>query len=207
MFTGIIKGVFKLHSVVRKQEFMTIEIRLNESLCQGLESGASVAVNGVCLTVTSVDAEGHIASFDIMQETLRATNLGSLQKGTPVNIERAARFGDEIGGHLLSGHVHDKVTIQEVIKSENNTTLVFKFDPCWQDYIQPKGYIALNGASLTIGEQVQEGTFCVHLIPETLRLTTFGIAEKGSQINLEIDSQTQAVVNTVKAYLESQSSN
>ncbi|KEQ12147.1 riboflavin synthase [Endozoicomonas numazuensis] len=207
MFTGIIKGVFNIHRVVGKQDFMTIELKLDEGLCEGLEVGASVAVNGVCLTVTSVDDEGSVASFDVMQETLRATNLSGLQEGDQVNIERAARFGDEIGGHLLSGHVHDTVTVQDIIKSENNTTLVFSFDAGWQDYIQPKGYIALNGASLTVGETVDKGVFCVHLIPETLRQTTFGSIRKGNLVNLEIDSQTQAIVNTVKAYIKGQTFN
>ncbi|WP_062270922.1 riboflavin synthase [Endozoicomonas arenosclerae] len=206
MFTGIVKGVFKAHSVVRKQDFMTLELQLDEPLCKGLEIGASVAVNGTCLTVTAVDRGKNLAAFDIMQETLRATNLEALQEGSQVNVERAARFGDEIGGHLLSGHVHDTVVIQDIVQSENNTTLVFKFDPIWKDYIQPKGYIALNGASLTIGESVEKDSFCVHLIPETLRLTTFGSAVIGDRVNLEIDSQTQAVVNTVKAYLESKTS-
>lgn len=201
MFTGIVKGIFPVARMDRKQDFMTLFIQLTPELCEGLEIGASVAVNGVCLTVTSISEQNQV-SFDVIQETLRVTNLGELSEGSLVNIERAARFGDEIGGHLLSGHIHDQVTVTELHKTDSNTTVVMEFDARWADYIQPKGYVSLNGASLTLGDEVAGNQFRVHLIPETLRLTTFGDVQVGSRINLEIDSQTQAVVNTVKKYLK-----
>ena len=200
MFTGIVKGVFSVDRMDRQEEFMSLTLRLTESLCERLENGASVSVNGVCLTVTSVDAP--LISFDVMKETLRVTNLGELSEGSSVNIERAARFGDEIGGHLLSGHIYDTVIVEKVIYEENNTEVCFRCDSNWFDYIMPKGYLALNGASLTVSEDVRDGRFSVHLIPETLRLTTFGNVREGDRINLEVDSQTQAVVDTVRRYME-----
>ena len=200
MFTGIVKGVFPVSRIERKEQFATLSVALPPNLLKGVETGASIAVNGTCLTVTAFSETD--VTFDAMQETLRVTNLGELEPEALVNIERAARFGDEIGGHLLSGHIHDTVVIDEVVKSPDNTTIYFRFDARWSDYILPKGYIALNGASLTIGETVEDNRFCVHLIPETLKLTTFGHCQVGDRVNLEIDSQTQAVVNTVKNYLK-----
>ncbi|MGI9273770.1 MAG: riboflavin synthase subunit alpha [Endozoicomonas sp.] len=200
MFTGIVKGVFNVDHIDRREEFLSLTLRLTESLCEGLENGASVAINGVCLTVTSVDAPR--VTFDVMKETLRVTNLGKLSEGSRVNIERAARFGDEIGGHLLSGHIYDIVVVEKVIHEENNTEVCFRCDSSWADYIMPKGYLALNGASLTVSEDVSNGRFSVHLIPETLRLTTFVDVKEGDRVNLEIDSQIQAVVDTVKQYME-----
>ncbi len=201
MFTGIVKGLFPVGRIEKFNELNRITVRLPSSLLENLETGASIAVNGCCLTVVAFDQVS--ATFDVMKETLRVTNLGVLEEGDKVNIERAARFGDEIGGHLLSGHIHDTVDVCEIQREENNVTLYFQFAPQWKEYIMPKGYVSLNGCSLTIGEKVEGGRFCVHLIPETLRITSFGTAEVGDKINLEIDSQTQAIVTTVKSYLDS----
>src|SRR5690606_2619528 len=107
-----------------------------------------------------------------------------------------ARIGDEIGGHLLSGHIHTTATIVDILRPENNVTLWFELPETWARYIFPKGYIAINGASLTIGE-VEGNRFNVHLIPETLRATTFGKATKGQKVNIEVDSQTQTIVDTL----------
>ncbi|WP_257263715.1 riboflavin synthase subunit alpha [Endozoicomonas sp. ONNA2] len=201
MFTGIVRGFFPVGRIEKLNQLYRMTVLLPSTLLEGLETGASIAVNGCCLTVTAFDRES--ATFDVMKETLRVTNLGALEEGDQVNIERAARFGDEIGGHLLSGHIHDTVQICDIKQEQNNVTVCFQFAPEWQDYILPKGYVSLNGCSLTIGEKVDERRFCVHLIPETLRTTSFGTAEVGDRVNLEIDSQTQAIVTTVKHYLES----
>ncbi len=199
MFTGIVKGFFPVGQIEKFNELNRITVLLPSALLENLVIGASVAINGCCLTVATFDQQS--ATFDVMKETLRVTNLGALAEGDKVNIERAARFGDEIGGHLLSGHIHDTVEIADILKEENNVTIYFQFDPQWKDYLLPKGYASLNGCSLTIGETVAEGRFCVHLIPETLKVTGFGSASVGDKVNLEIDSQTQAIVNTVKSYL------
>ncbi len=196
MFTGIVKGVFPVAAVEILNDFVRLSVTLSPELTEGLETGASVAVNGTCLTVAGIDR--YTVIFDVMQETLRVTNIGDLCKGRRVNIERAARFGDEIGGHILSGHIHTMARVTEVCKKENNVTVFFHVSDDVVEYLLPKGYVALNGASLTIGAVVENNTFCVHLIPETLRLTTFGEIKVGDRINLEVDSQTQAVVDTVK---------
>ncbi len=204
MFTGIIQDKRPVAELIEKQDLVTLKLDMTDPQRDGLKPGVSVAVNGVCLTVTGV--EGNLVNFDIMMETLRVTNLKQLQQGSIVNIERAARFGDEVGGHPLSGHIHDRVEIESIETPENNCVITFRFDPRWQDYLQPKGYVALNGASLTIGETVEDGRFCVYLIPETLSITTFGDAKVGDKVNLEIDSQTQAIVNTVRRMLAKQAS-
>ena len=200
MFTGIVQGTREVVSVESRDKFATFEILLGHDLAAGLKVGASIAINGVCLTVTQCSDDS--ASFDVMQETLRVTNLHELKAGELVNIERAAHFGDEVGGHNVSGHVTDTVTVVGVEKTPDNTTITFQMDNQWQDYLLPKGYVALNGASLTIGAQVKNQTFSVHLIPETLRMTTFGQVKPGMEVNLEIDPQTQAIVDTVKSFMK-----
>lgn len=201
MFTGIIQGKATASAIERKEDFMRLTLTLPKAHCDNLQIGASIAVNGTCLTITGFNETQ--VSFDLIKETLRVTNLAQITEGEKVNFERAARFGDEIGGHLLSGHVHDQVEIARIEHSENNRTLWFTADSKWMKYILPKGFISLNGASLTIGE-VTNHQFNVHLIPETLAQTTFGEAEEGWKINLEVDPQTQAIVDTVDRYMATQ---
>ena len=194
MFTGIVQGIATIEDVTADIGLSTFAIRLPVEHAGGVSIGASVAINGTCLTVTR--QEDNVLYFDAMQETLRLTTLGDLKTGDPVNFERAARIGDEIVGHLLSGHIHTAARIVEILRPENNVTLWFEVPDEWTRYIFPKGYIAINGASLTIGE-VRGNRFNVHLIPETLRATTFGTVEEGQRVNIEIDSQTQTIVDTL----------
>jgi len=175
-------------------DFRTHMVELPEDMAGGLQTGASVAHNGCCLTVTETD--GRTARFDLMAETLDKTNLGRLKAGDLVNLERAARFGDEIGGHLMSGHITATTEILLIERTEHNTTMHFALPAALKPYILPKGFVGLDGCSLTIGS-VGEDSFCVHLIPETLRRTLFGTRQAGDTVNLEIDPQTQAVVDTV----------
>lgn len=175
-------------------DFRTHTVELPEDMAGGLQTGASVAHNGCCLTVTETD--GRTARFDLMAETLDKTNLGRLKAGDLVNLERAARFGDEIGGHLMSGHITATTEILLIERTEHNTTMHFALPAALKPYILPKGFVGLDGCSLTIGS-VGEDSFCVHLIPETLRRTLFGTRQAGDTVNLEIDPQTQAVVDTV----------
>ena len=175
-------------------DFRTHTVELPEDMAGGLQTGASVAHNGCCLTVTETD--GRTARFDLMAETLDKTNLGRLKAGDLVNLERAARFGDEIGGHLMSGHITATTEILRIERSVHNTTMHFALPAALKPYILPKGFVGLDGCSLTIGS-VGEDSFCVHLIPETLRRTLFGTRQAGDTVNLEIDPQTQAVVETV----------
>ena len=195
MFTGIVQGMGRVVSVEQPAaDFRTHTVELPEDMAGGLQTGASVAHNGCCLTVTETD--GRTARFDLMAETLDKTNLGRLKAGDLVNLERAACFGNEIGGHLMSGHITATTEILRIERTEHNTTMHFALPAALKPYILPKGFVGLDGCSLTIGS-VGEDSFCVHLIPETLRRTLFGTRQAGDTVNLEIDPQTQAVVDTV----------
>lgn len=202
MFTGIVQGTAKVVTIEKKEKFQTHVLQLPPALGQGLTIGASVAHNGCCLTVTKIDGEQ--VAFDLMQETLRLTNLGDIEVGESVNIERAAKFGDEIGGHNMSGHISALGTIVDVIDSPNNKTIWFELPEQSMKYVLAKGYIGLDGCSLTIGEVV-DNRFNVHLIPETMERTLFGTRQVGDRINVEFDPQTQAIVDTVERVLAARS--
>ena len=198
MFTGIVQAAVPVVALVERPQLVTLTLELPERLCAGLAIGSSVAVNGTCLTITGF--EGRLVHFDAMLETLRVTNLGRLAVGDRVNVERAARHGDEIGGHVLSGHVHALAEIIRIERPENNHEVVFRAPAALMKYLLPKGFVALNGCSLTIG-RVEGDTFDVWLIPETLRATTYGELQVGALVNLEIDAHTQAIVDTVERVL------
>ena len=199
MFTGIVQGIAPIHSVIEKTNFKTHVIKMPQELLTDLEIGASVAHNGVCLTVTKIDKD--LVSFDLMTETLRVTNLGSLHEGDYVNIERAMRMGTEIGGHILSGHIYCTAKVAQIIPSENNLQIRFELPQTdVMKYILHKGFIAVDGISLTVGE-VKGRQFSVNLIPETLQRTLIGQRRVGDLVNIEIDPQTQAVVDAVERYL------
>jgi len=195
MFTGIVQGTAEVVAIEEKENFRTHVVRLPQALLPGLEPGASVAHNGCCLTVTHID--GDKVAFDLMQETLKVTNLGELSVGDRVNVERAARFGDEIGGHAMSGHILCTAEVSRVIESANNRQIWFRIPVQWTKYVFTKGYIGIDGISLTIGDVAGE-EFSVNLIPETLERTNIGARQVGDRINIEIDPQTQAIVDTVE---------
>ncbi|MFA3761202.1 riboflavin synthase subunit alpha [Yersinia sp. 2544 StPb PI] len=199
MFTGIVQGTAPVVAIEEKSNFRTHVVDMPAEMLPELALGASVAHNGCCLTVTAV--EGNRVSFDLMKETLRITNLGDIKVGDTVNLERAAKFSDEIGGHLMSGHIICTAEIAKIYTSENNRQIWFRmpsFD--LMKYVLHKGFIGIDGISLTIGEVVGN-RFCVHLIPETLSRTTLGKKRLGHRVNIEIDPQTQAVVDTVERVL------
>ncbi|MBO7080717.1 MAG: riboflavin synthase subunit alpha [Neisseriaceae bacterium] len=202
MFTGIVQGKGLITAIADVCGQRKITVRLPENMCHHLQLGASIANNGCCLTITQID--GDAVSFDIMAETLSKTNLSQLKVGDEVNLERAARLGDEIGGHLMSGHIMTTTEITQIIHQEANRTIFFRLPENLKSYIFPKGFIGLDGCSLTIGE-VSPESFNVHLIPETLSRTLFGKRQVGDAINLEIDPQIQAVVDTVRHYMDAQS--
>ena len=205
MFTGIVQSTAAIINILKKENFQTHIIELDDSLIEGLQSGASIAHNGCCLTVTEIN--GNQLSFDLMQETLNVTNLGDLEVGNRVNIERAARFGDEIGGHQMSGHILFTATVTEVIQSENNCQIWFQIPEQFKKFVFTKGYIGIDGISLTIGDiksDVNGTTFNVNLIPETLQRTNIGSRKPGDRINIEIDPQTQAIVETVERIMQQQ---
>ncbi|WP_020561323.1 riboflavin synthase [Thiofilum flexile] len=199
MYTGIVQAVADVVSVERKEGLTSLTIQLTPELRQDLKQGASVAVDGVCLSV--VKQEGDQVTFDAMLETLNKTTLGTLEVGSRVNIERSARQGDEVGGHILSGHVEGKAQIIAITHTENNHIVTFQYPSAWQEYIVHKGFIAVNGCSLTVVKEQEGNTFQVYFIPETLRATTFAGKQSGDEVNIEIDNQTKLIVNTVKRYL------
>ncbi|HEX4510842.1 MAG TPA: riboflavin synthase subunit alpha [Burkholderiaceae bacterium] len=202
MFTGIVQGIARVAEVIDRPGLRTFTLDFPAGFAQDLAIGASVSVDGVCLTVT--DRTGaDAARFDVMQQSLALTTLGGLAAGAAVNVERAARENAEIGGHPLSGHVDVQARLESIRRPENNHVLRISVPAPWMRYVFPKGYIAVNGASLTVAEADRRaGWFEVWLIPETLRMTTFGAKQEGDALNLEIERGTQVVVDTVRDAVE-----
>tara|TARA_B100001245_G_scaffold35998_1_gene23199 strand:+ start:1053 stop:1658 length:606 start_codon:yes stop_codon:yes gene_type:complete len=193
MYTGIVSGTAPVIAVADGEGIRTLTIDL-DGFSDGLQIGASVALDGVCMTVVSLD--GTEVRFDAIEETLARTTLGRAIQGHMVNVERSLRMGDELGGHILSGHVMMTAKIIGRVERGEGLDLVIENPLEARPYILEKGFIAIDGMSLTIGETSDEG-FALHIIPETLRVTTIGEKEVGDSVNLEIDSRTQAVVETV----------
>lgn len=193
------QGVCAVAEVSKRAELTTIRVALGRH-AEGLRPGASVAVNGVCLTATRVG--GQDAWFDIVAQTRRTTNLGALRVGARVNVERSFRVGDEVGGHVLSGHVAATCNVSAVGAGAGDRFLVATVPGAWTPYLMARGFVALNGASLTVAELDRAAsTLRVDLIPETLARTTFADIAAGDELNLEVDAQTQAVVDAVRRLL------
>ncbi|MFL2955045.1 MAG: riboflavin synthase subunit alpha [Candidatus Thalassarchaeaceae archaeon] len=205
MFTGIVEGKAELSSVKQLDGFTRWVIDLPPMHGENLEIGASVALDGVCLTVVEID--GRSVSFDLIQETLERSTLCLRKAGDMLNIERALRYGDEVGGHLVSGHVMavGKIKRIDVLEQDINGSKTMDIEihvpPEVSEYVFEKGYIAIDGISLTVGKTHDSGGFDLHIIPETIRRTTLAGKEVGSTVNVEIESSTQAVVDTVKKML------
>ena len=196
VFTGIVEGTGIVTKIVHSKNLNKLTVQTSTEFCQGIKIGASICVDGVCLTVCAIDNDK--LKFDIMMETLSVTTFDAIKENDVVNIERSMKMGDEIGGHLLSGHVSDTVIITNIELPENNHILTFQTNPEVLKYLFPKGYVALNGVSLTIGEvDKTKKTFNVYLIPETLRLTNLQDKLVGDRINIEIETQTRNMVDTI----------
>jgi riboflavin synthase len=202
MFTGIVQAVATVSALTDRPGLRSFTLAFPQGFCDELEIGASVSVDGVCLTVTErVGDDG--ANFDVMQQSLSLTTLATLKVGSRINVERAARDGAEIGGHPLSGHVDFQATLASLRQPENNHVLRIAVPAPWMRYVFAKGYIAIDGASLTVSDANKaEGWFEVWLIPETLRMTTFADKRPGDALNIEIERGTQVMVDTVRAAVE-----
>src|SRR3989339_78606 len=201
MYTGIIQALSPVVEMIDKPGLKSFVVEFPQRLLSGLQLGASVSLDGVCFTVTKID--GSRVSFDAMQETLQKSTIGSLKNGDQVNIERSAKMGDEIGGHPMSGHVSTMAEIIDMSEREEKKGMTFKVDPSWMRFIFSKGFIGLDGASLTVVDaDAKAGTFEVYFIPETLRLTRFGTKQVGDRVNVEIDPQTQVIVETMERVME-----
>jgi riboflavin synthase len=196
MFTGIVQGLCPIVSVVDETHLRRLVIDLG-ALTDVVQLGASVAVNGVCLTVTAVS--NGMTHFDVIQETLARTNLADIAIGDRVNVERSLRFGDEIGGHVVSGHVCDAGRVTAIETALNVRNVSIEVDGRWMRYLHHKGFVAVDGASLTISNVDRSAQrFVVSLIPETIARTTLGTVAVGERVNIEIDAQTQTIVDTVE---------
>jgi len=202
MFTGIVMGTGSLLEIEEFTDRIHWKVRIPNGLEQGLEEGASVSLDGVCLTAT--DIQGNIVGFDLIQETLERTTLSERKKGDLLNVERALRYGEEVGGHLVSGHIMGVGEIASIKLYDGTADLRIQSPEAISNYIIEKGYIAVDGISLTIGEVDDSGGFNLHIIPETLRRTTLGAKEIGGTVNLEIDTMTQTVVDTIKRMMHTE---
>lgn len=200
MFTGIIQATAQIIRFEPRLGSWRLGLQCAPELLCTLQIGASIAVDGVCLTV--VEFQETCMFFDLIAETYHRTCFQTAQIGEYVNIERAVRFGDEIGGHWLSGHIQSTATIVAIDQSHQQYIITCQTTEEWIKYLFPKGYIGLSGASLTIvAVNPEQHTFTVHLIPETLRVTTLSSKRIGMALNLEIDYQTQVMVTTVTRIL------
>lgn len=202
MFTGIVHSTGEVLETGGSDFARTLRLRcLDKSFDEDLEIGASVSVDGVCLTATQRH-EHHEITFDVIASTLERSTLGQLTPGAHVNLERSMRMNDENGGHEVSGHVDTRGKLVLIEKIPGNLHLVFSVAPFWRRYLFPKGFIAINGASLTVSSVDKEkNTFDVWLIPETLRRTNLGNLQVGSEVNLEMHKATQVLVDTVSDIL------
>ena len=199
MYSGITCGLFDVVHVEKKSGLMSYAVRLNAKLLNNLNVGASVSIDGACQTVVSVI--GNDVTFNAIQDTLDRTTLGQLLPGSKVSVERSLSYGDEVGGHEVAGHVIGTAKVIEVLPTENNLSLTLQCPPEWTKFIFTKGFIAVDGSSLTVGHVDPKGTFTLHLIPETLRLTNFGNKRIGDLVNIELDHRTQTIVATVERIL------
>tara|TARA_B100001250_G_scaffold357022_1_gene332479 strand:+ start:7908 stop:8492 length:585 start_codon:yes stop_codon:yes gene_type:complete len=191
MFTGIVQEKGTVSRIENFKQGLRLSIKVDRDFLKDLKKGASISVNGACLTVTSFTEES--ISFDVIEETLKVTNLSYFEKGDLVNMERSLKFGDEVGGHILSGHVSCTC---EATKYESNKEIEIRVHAPkeWTKFIFKKGYVALNGVSLTVS-RVEDSYFSVYLIPETYEATNLGVNRENLMLNLEVDQNTVAIVN------------
>lgn len=186
LFTGIIQGVGRVENISKNKNRgraaqLTVDLG---KLAHRLKVGDSVSINGACLTV--VNLSKNKASFEMINETMKRTALGSLTLGDMVNIEHSLKVGDTLDGHFVLGHVDGVGKIIDKIKQKDQTKLWVSIDKKLLKYIVPKGSIAIDGISLTVVD-VNSNKISVALIPHTIAVTTLGIKKKGDLINIEID--------------------
>lgn len=199
MYSGITRGLFPVVEVTPGDGVTHLSVELSHALAAGVQLGASIAIDGVCLTVVAFS--GARVSFDAIAETLSRTTLGELRVGRKVSVERSCRVGDELGGHDVFGHVIGTASVLARKRVGEQLDLTLGVPQAWMKYLLPKGFVALDGSSLTIGDPVSAQSFDVHLIPESLRLTNFEHKQVGDRVNVELDPRTVAIVDTVERVL------
>ncbi len=183
MFTGIIEEIGKVKKIIKGARSCSLQIAADRVLT-GTRIGDSIAVNGVCLTVTEI--QGSSFSADVMAETLRRSNLGKLSAGSPVNLERAMAADGRFGGHIVSGHIDGTGTISDFRREDNAVWITVSCKPALLRYIIEKGSVTVDGVSLTVA-YVDDVCFRVSVIPHTAKETTLLLHEKGTEVNLEND--------------------
>lgn len=198
MFTGIVQTIGRVSETRETDSGLFLKVTAEESFLGDLKIGASISVNGVCLTAT--DFSKDTISFDVIPETLRVTNLELISVNSELNLERSLKFGDEVGGHVLSGHISCRAP-SKLVRSDNEIELIIECPSDWIPYVFHKGYVAINGASLTVAKKTPE-TFSVYLIPETLGATNLSKINDGDLLNVEVDQTTFAAVKAVEARLQ-----
>ena len=198
MFTGIVEEMGQIRSIVRGASSAVLSIEANLIL-EDLKIGDRVAVNGVCLTATSIGAGGFTA--DVMHETLNRSSLGALQKGSHVNLERAMLANGRFGGHIVSGHIDGTGTIGSIQKDDNALWYTILADAKLLRYIVEKGSVTIDGISLTVAD-VQSDRFAVSLIPHTAKVTVLGEKRTGDIVNLETDIIGKYVEKLMKPAVE-----
>ncbi len=194
MFTGLIEAICVVKSVRRSAEAMELTVDLGK-LAEGCKIGDSVAISGVCLTIAKLD--GSIAGFDVGRETLSKSTLGKLVTSSQVNVERAMKPSDRFGGHFVLGHIDGTATIKQIDRQSDFADIRFSAGSELLDLMVIKGSVAVDGVSLTVAG-IDNNSFSVALIPETLRKTTLGKAKIGDTVNVETD----IIVKTVKKQLD-----
>ncbi|MDF1721363.1 MAG: riboflavin synthase [Minwuia sp.] len=182
MFTGIVTDIGRIRAIEPRGDMrLTIETAFDMAT---VDMGASIACHGICLTVVA-KGDGWFA-VDVSQETLDRTALGALGEGARINLERSLRVGDELGGHIVTGHI-DGVAVIEVLETVGDSRrFVFRAPDKLSRFVAEKGSVSLNGASLTVNS-VDGATFGINIIPHTQSRTTFGDARVGDRVNMEID--------------------
>lgn len=193
MFTGIITNIGTVHSIENKDGDWRICIRTNFDLSQ-TDIGASIACAGCCLTVVEKTDQGFYV--DVSAESLSKTNIGSWKTGTKINLEQALKMGDELGGHIVSGHVDGLAVVQSITSENDSWRIVFEVPNELAGMIAPKGSVALDGISLTVNE-VNEAQFGVNIIPHTWDNTTFGDLSEGQKVHLEVDMLARYVARAI----------
>ena len=195
MFSGIVQTVGKIESIKDKNHIKTIRIETHGDYLEDIAIGQSVSVDGVCLSLVKKNNE--YCEFEAVEETINRTTLGSYKQGSKVNLEKSLKFGDTVGGHFVSGHIHTKGRIVEVELIGESKNILVEIEEKWIKYLTEKGYISVNGASITIGK-VSKNTFYIHLIPETLKTTNLDELIYDNYVNLEFDQTTIAIVDTTE---------
>lgn len=198
MYTGIVQAVRPLSAVRPLTGRTEFEIDFTDELLEELKLGASVSVEGTCMSVTGIS--GSKVTFDAMTATLERTNLGRFQTGDAVNIERSAKMNAEVGGHLMAGHVATTAEVVDISIREEGAFIRFHVPGNWAKYVFPRGFLGVNGCSLTVAD-VEEGVVTIFLIPETLRQTTFTNYQAGDFLNIEVDHQTMVLVDVIERTL------